>query len=231
MQVTSITVSSGGFLGLYMLGVAAHLKECVDVSATRIGGVSAGAVVAGYLLSAQSNEERVRSVILPRICNDMSERPTMRQAWSHIPELIRILLSDMSDLDAPRGFIAVTRVSARPPFVEREIKQDLVDVGEYIDYAILSSFVPGLCGNIARPYGDRLYMDGAITSRVPIPEGHDAHHNLFIHPGMFGRVFSLRDCSNTSPYRAYRMFALGRRDAQAHESEFRRMFPGYPQRE
>lgn len=224
MHATSITVSSGGFLGLYMLGVATHLKGCVDLSSSRIGGVSAGACVAGFLLSEESNEEWVRSVILPRICNDLTARPGLRQAWGHVPDLIRTLLSDMPDLDATRGFVAVTRVSSHPPFVEREIKENFVGLEQYIDYAILSAFVPVLCGHIARSYGDHYYMDGALTSRVPIPTGHDACDNLFIHPGMFGREFSWRDCSNISPYRAYRLFALGRQDAQRHEAQLRGMF-------
>lgn len=222
--VTSLTVGAGGFLGLYLLGIASHLREHHRLTDVRIGGVSAGAVVAGYLLSEHRADELLRSTTLPRLRAEVDAAHGANALWPRVPRIVRDALTPLDDMDVARGYVAVSRVGGRPLIVS-ELRDGFASVDEYIDYAVLSSFVPILCGRLAMPYHDTSYVDGALTSRAPVPVDCDPTRNLFVHPGMFGRRFSWSDSSQVDARNIYRLVALGRRDAARHRNVFAGLAP------
>ena len=77
-----ITIAPGGFLGFYMLGVASFVKQTYDVSGHRIGGCSAGSVVAAYALSPLSDAAVLRRCVVPFVEAIRDERVAFR--WPRV---------------------------------------------------------------------------------------------------------------------------------------------------
>ena len=207
----SITISSGGFLGFYLLGVCTHLKETYDTTSHRVGGVSAGAVVATYMLS-DATQADVRQRLMPSMTRHLR---TSRVRWVHVPQLVRSTLGELDHVDHARGFVAVSRLTSEFPFLEGEVLEGFSSTRELIDAVVVSAFVPLLCGSLCVERGGARYLDGALTTKMPLPSADEAENNLFIHPRMFGRSFGLTDAAVCTEQAAWRLFSLGLSDAEA----------------
>lgn len=215
-----ITVGAGGFLGMYMMGSMCFIKDRHDLSAMRIGGVSAGAAVALYGLSNRTDASFVfDTIIRPLVVDeeDQDDPQTSKRPWRKLTHKLGECIYKLEDyVDRDRMFVSVSQLNLRPPFrpsVSGHVIEHFETFEDMVKYVKMSCHVPVLGGRMVVPYNDALYFDGVFTNNNPVPQG--CHQVLYITASMWGRTFGVRDCVNSDPLHALQLFVDGYQDAWA----------------
>ena len=213
----TIHVTGGGLLGGYMMGVTSVFKARYPslFRRCRVGGCSAGSIVAMCLLSSLSPD-----ALHYRLVDFAS---TFR--WNRLPEDLYKSLCNLPDVDMGRGYVSVTRIVGRTPFLRNEVLTHFSSQEDMSDAVVASALVPVLTGRMFHRHNGGFYMDGAVTDRarpheqecLDVCEMVDPP-SVLVHPGMYGREFTISDA--VDPSLLARLFEMGEEDARKDMSPF-----------
>lgn len=184
-----ITIGPGGMLGLYMLGTMMYLKNFYKIDNYKIGGSSAGAVVALYALSGHTDDRIMEKCIDPLITSFVGTP----NAWKNMPKLLLENLSPMTHkIDHTRAFISISTFKTYFPFYGGNIIETFDDSNHLMQTAVASAYIPILCGGLSYECEDgEACFDGALYTNNPIPE--NCEQILHITPSIWGRDFTGMD--------------------------------------
>ena len=203
-----ITISPGGYLGMYMLGSLVYMKNNFDTRQYYVGGASAGSLLSLYMLSKQSDAQILSKVIMPFV-EDLDDIQ-----WTTVLDNLKFYLKQMSPhIDNKRLFISATEIQTSYPWIKQKLRNSFVDETDMINFIICSCFVPVLCGP---PDLTTKYIDGAFTDSNPIPKNVD--QIMYVSPEMWGREFTIYDCVHVDKSKAIGLLLTGYMDARKNHN-------------
>ena len=206
-----ITIGPGGALGLYMLGTMSFIKHNYNIDKLYIGGTSAGAHVALYALSSNSDDYVYKHIVDPLLTrlNDRKQNDIGQ-------EILNVYNQDTLNVDYERAFVSVSSAKLSLNPLSNVIMTDFKNLEEFIEAVMFSSFVPVLFGKLGKVQDRTMYFDGAATDRNPILEG--SVQTLHITPGMWGRTFDNSQMWNFDSKNAVSLLKYGYIDARKNKN-------------
>lgn len=202
-----ITIGPGGALGLYMLGTMSFIKHNYNIDNFHIGGASAGAHVALYALSSNSDVYLYENIVDPLLT-----RLNDRKHYDIGQEILNVYNQDTLNVDYRRAFVSVSSVKLSLNPVSNIIMTDFNTLEDFTEAVMFSSFVPILFGQLGKLQDRTVYFDGAATDRNPILKG--SVQTLHITPSMWGRTFDNSQMWNFNSKEVLPLVKYGYMDAR-----------------
>lgn len=181
-----ISVSPGGYKGVYMLGTSIFLKENYDLSEYIFSGASAGAWNALFLTCNKNINIFLKILVLTAIEKSENIYDFEKQLKKDLLENL-----DSDDFDLDRLFIGVTTFSCF--HWKTLIYSNFCNLEDAIDCCIASSHIPFLGGSLLNVYKDIFSFDGGFSSYpyIELP-----NNILHITPSMWkNKVHSFSSCN------------------------------------
>jgi hypothetical protein len=154
-----ISISPGGFKGVYMLGICMYIKDHFDMDQFIFSGASAGAWNS-LVLTCKKNIKILKTEIVDysiKNSNTIIELENMMKK-----RIMEFYTTD--DFDLQRLFIGVTTFNGIYP--ETNIYSGFHNLEDAIDCCIASSHIPLITGGIINRYHNKFTFDGGF-SRYP----------------------------------------------------------------
>lgn len=152
-----ISISPGGYKGIYMLGTCAYIKENYDISNYIFSGASAGAWNSLMMVCNKNIIEQKDNIINYSIDNS-----------KNIFELEKLLKSRImtyyktEDFDLERLYIGVTTLDKMK--INTKIYYNFEHLEDAIDCCIASSHIPLITGGMFHIYKNILSFDGGFSN-------------------------------------------------------------------
>lgn len=175
-----ISLSPGGYKGIYMLGTSIYIKEQYNLSDCIFSGASAGAWNALFLCCNKNIDLFLKilvSTAIERSNNIFDFEKKLKN------ELLENLDSD--DFDFNRLYIGVTALSWFSP--KTIIYSNFCNLEDAIDCCMASSHIPFLTGNMLNKYKNFYSFDGGF-SKYPYIES--SKSILHISPSIWKKKIS-----------------------------------------
>lgn len=153
-HMKTISISPGGFLGYYSLGVADYLKDHYDLTNCLYTGASAGAWIAA-MMSYKGNHK-----YLMRELDIFSDNITDAKNFQLIIKQNALAKFRSEDFDLHKVFIGTTKLKGYK--YSKEIHHGFTSLKDMVDCCEASSHVPFISGNIINKYKEELHFDGAF---------------------------------------------------------------------
>lgn len=156
-----ITISPGGYLGFYMMGVIAYLKTYYDLSSCVFSGSSAGAwnaILAVYNKHSEDFYHTLRETITD--VNSRFKEMSIIELELHLKEVI-LKMYKHEDFDFSKCYIGVTQVDALQPKVT--MYTDFENLSDALNCCIASSHIPFVTGKMTHKYDGVDSYDGGFS--------------------------------------------------------------------
>ena len=154
-----ISISPGGFKGVYMLGICMYIKDHFDLSPFIFSGASAGAWNSLVLTCKKDIKNFKNEIVDYSIKNSKTIIELENLMKKRIMEFYTT-----DDFDLQRLFIGVTAFNGMYP--ETNIYSGFNNLEDAIDCCIASSHIPLITGGIINRYHNKFTFDGGF-SRYP----------------------------------------------------------------
>lgn len=151
-----ISISPGGFKGIYMLGVTNYIKEHYPLQNFVFSGASAGAWLSFIMTYKGDNKELVDKI---GILSSEKHKNNVVKIEKHLQEQI-LKHYTKDDFDLERVFIGVTRFE-RLTF-HTDIYSHFKELQDVIECCIASSHIPLVTGGFANKYDNKYTFDGGL---------------------------------------------------------------------
>jgi len=154
-----ISISPGGFKGVYMLGICMYIKDHFDLNPFIFSGASAGAWNSLVLTCKKDIKNFKNEIVDYSIKNSKTIIELENLMKKRIMEFYTT-----DDFDLQRLFIGVTAFNGMYP--ETNIYSGFNNLEDAIDCCIASSHIPLISGGIINRYHNKFTFDGGF-SRYP----------------------------------------------------------------
>ena len=154
-----ISISPGGFKGVYMLGICMYIKDHFDLNPFIFSGASAGAWNSLVLTCKKDIKNFKNEIVDYSIKNSKTIIELENLMKKRIMEFYTT-----DDFDLQRLFIGVTAFNGMYP--ETNIYSGFNNLEDAIDCCIASSHIPLITGGIINRYHNKFTFDGGF-SRYP----------------------------------------------------------------
>lgn len=211
-----ISISPGGFKGVYMLGVCMYIKDHYDLENYIFSGASAGAWNS-LVLCCKKDVKYLKEEIVDysiKNSNTIIELENLMKT-----KILQYYTTD--DFDLRRLFIGVTTLNGLYP--ETTIYSDFNNLEDAINCCIASSHIPLITGGIINRYHNKYTFDGGF-SRVPYLN--IKQNVLHITPSMWkhetkrntiGDINEFTTLFSKNKYNFSQLFLNGYEDAEKHK--------------
>lgn len=149
-----ISISPGGFLGFYLLGISTFIKEKYNVDEYNFSGASAGAWNALFMCYKKDPQKLAIELI------DAIEKNGKN--IHNMEKIIKEILLDNykeEDFDLSRLQIGITTLHIIPGLM---IVSDFQTLEDAIDCCISSSHIPLVTGGLINKYRNKWVLDGGL---------------------------------------------------------------------
>ncbi|GAU97344.1 hypothetical protein RvY_08662-2 [Ramazzottius varieornatus] len=165
----TLSMSGGGFLGIYHIGVASCFREMEEhFEVEKIAGASAGAIAAACYLCrcclGQAASDVLKIAQMGRSSPIGPLSPRFRVVNALRNGLERILPDDAHIICSGRLSVSMTRCMDGG----NKIVSHFESKAELIQALICSSFVPFYSGLVPPYFHDARYWDGGLTDNMPV---------------------------------------------------------------
>ena len=154
-----ISISPGGFKGVYMLGICMYIKDKFDLSPFIFSGASAGAWNS-LMLTCKKDVKLLKNEIVDY---SIKHSKTIIELENLMKKRIMEFYTT-DDFDLQRLFIGVTAFNGIYP--DTNIYSGFHNLEDAIDCCIASSHIPLISGGIINRYHNKFTFDGGF-SRYP----------------------------------------------------------------
>jgi hypothetical protein len=151
-----ISISPGGYKGIYMLGTCAYIKKHYDTSNCIFSGASAGAWNALVMTCKKDIEEIKTQIIDYSIQNTKSINDLENAIKQRLLETY-----STNDFDLSKLYIGITTL--QNAHLKTVIETDFVDLEDAINCCIASSHIPFITGGLTYKYRNLLAFDGGFS--------------------------------------------------------------------
>jgi len=151
-----ITISPGGFKGIYMYGTCIYIKENYDTSDYIFSGASAGSWNS-LMMTCKKDIKYFKEILLEII----KESKTIKTLEYKIKEKI-LETYTTEDFDLSRLYIGVT--SFKNFRIDTVLFHDFQNLEDALDACIASSHIPFISGGLLNKYKSIYTFDGGISS-------------------------------------------------------------------
>jgi hypothetical protein len=151
-----ITISPGGFKGVYMFGTCIYIKENYDTSDFIFSGASAGAW--NCLMMTCKKDIKYFKEILLEIIRDSKTINSLEVKMKE--KLLETYTTD--DFDLSRLYIGVTTLNNFK--IDTILFHDFTNLEDALDACIASSHIPFISGGLLNKYKNIYTFDGGISS-------------------------------------------------------------------
>ena len=211
-KINLISISPGGYLGLYMLGVSLYIRDNYDLKDYEIIGTSAGSWIKLLLLTETSTDILIKNIIIPIIKNISNHKLLNKNL---LDNLFISFNNSKIKFNYNNGHIGLTEINFNKfNIINRKIinGNDCYNFEDYLNYCKCSSFIPILFGNnIYKEYNNTKYLDGGLSKSY---EYYDNYNNLIfkIDPTMWGRKYNFLDGYYLNKNKIKKLFIDGYKD-------------------
>jgi len=170
-----ISISPGGFKGIYMLGICLFIKDTFDLEDYVFSGASAGAwnaLTMCYKKDPKTLKENVLEYSLKHAKSIYEIEKLMKERF--------LLYSKTEDYDLRRLFIGVTTVERLKSRVH--IFYGFTSLEDALDCCIASSHIPFITGGLINKYRNTYTFDGGFSK---YPYLNSIQSSLHITPSMW----------------------------------------------
>lgn len=152
-----ITISPGGYKGIYSFGVCSYIKDNFNLDGYIFSGASAGAwnaLMMCYKYDYQTIKEDIVDMSLKQYKSPFQIENSMKH---------KILsLCNSEDFDLTRLFVGVTTIDLYKPHTT--IYSGFTHLEDALNACIASSHIPLLTGGIVNTYNNKFTFDGGFSS-------------------------------------------------------------------
>ena len=149
-----ISISPGGLLGFYSLGISTFIKENYDLTDFTFSGASAGAWNALFMCY-KKNPQQLAIDLIDEIESNVKN---LKHLEKNIKNKLLTNYKDR-DFDLSKLKITLTTVGIRPRL---KIISEFENLEDAIDCCISSSHIPFITGGIINKYKNITVIDGAL---------------------------------------------------------------------
>jgi len=211
-----ISISPGGFKGVYMLGVCLYIKDHFDLKNYIFSGASAGAWNS-LVLCCKKDVKLFKEEILDYSIKNSKTIIELENLMK-----TRILQHyTTEDFDLRRLFIGVTTLNGFYP--ETTIYSDFQNLEDAINCCIASSHIPLISGGIINRYHNKFTFDGGFSK---VPYLNIKQNVLHITPSMWkertnrttiGDINEFTTLFSKNKYNFTQLYLNGYEDANNHK--------------
>lgn len=211
-----ISISPGGFKGVYMLGVCMYIKDNFNLDNYIFSGASAGAWNS-LVLCCKKDVKLFKEEILDYSIKNSKTIIELENLMK--TRILQHYTTD--DFDLRRLFIGVTTLNGLYP--ETTIYSDFQNLEDAINCCIASSHIPLITGGVINRYHNKFTFDGGF-SRVPYLN--IKQNVLHITPSMWkqetkrstiGDINEFTTLFSKNKYNFSQLFLSGYEDADKHK--------------
>jgi hypothetical protein len=151
-----ISISPGGFKGIYMLGICMFIKDHFDLDNYVFSGASAGAWNA-LTMCYKKDPKKLKSLVLDYSLNNSRTNQEILKTLKD-----RFLLNtNTDDFDLDRLFIGVTALERLK--TKTNIYYGFTNLDDALDCCIASSHIPFVTGGLVNKYRNLYSFDGGFS--------------------------------------------------------------------
>ena len=165
----SFGFSAGGCLFPYYIGVAGGLQNAgIMRSETKLGGASAGSLIAACVKSGMASEELTELTL--RLMHDCRRNGTRGRLGPVLRKFLeKNLPEDAHERCTETTFVAVTQAM---PFVTPRLVSRFHSRQDLVEALMTSCHIPyWMDGTPMTRFRDELHLDGGLTNFIPLPPG------------------------------------------------------------
>jgi hypothetical protein len=152
-----ISISPGGYKGVYMLGTCTYIKEKYDTKDYLFSGASAGAWNSLMMVCKKNFIENKKEIINYSIENSKNINDLQNLMKKQIMKHYKT-----EDFDLDRLYIGVTTINKLN--IDTKIYYNFENLEDAIDCCIASSHIPMITGGIFNKYKNVLSFDGGFSN-------------------------------------------------------------------
>jgi hypothetical protein len=218
-----ITISPGGFKGIYMFGVCTYIHENYKLSKYVFSGASAGAWNALFM-TYQAHPGDLYKLNRKLIDDDEINKMKNIQDMEYWLKSKILTLYDPTKFNLSKLYIGTTTLHGND--VKTTIFHDFNCLEEAIDCCIASSHIPFVTGGLIRRFRSYMTFDGGF-SQNPYLTNTNQNTTLHISPGMWkcnNKICVLKPGSlidttlfSRHKYNFKELFVLGYNDAKQNK--------------
>lgn len=188
-----ISISPGGFKGIYMLGVTNYIKEHYPLQDFVFSGASAGAWLSFIMTYKGNNKELVDKIGI--LSSEKHKNNIVKIEKQLHEQILRHYTKD--DFDLERVFIGVTRFEHLT--FHTDIYSHFHELQDVIECCIASSHIPLVTGGLINKYDNKYTFDGGLNVNPYI----NIQPVLHISPSIWSPIHK-----KITPYSFYRNLQL-----------------------
>jgi hypothetical protein len=220
-----ISISPGGFKGVYMYGTCIYIKENYDTSDFIFSGASAGAWNS-LMMTCKKDIKYFKEILLEII----KETKSIKELEIKMKEKI-LETYETVDFDLSRLYIGVT--SFRNFRINTVLFHDFKSLEDALDACIASSHIPFISGGLLNKYKSIYTFDGGISS---YPYIETEQKLLHITPDIWIKrnnssnrdLQEITSLFSKNKYNFEKLFQEGYEDAQTNKEYLDSIFLGEP---
>jgi len=210
-----ISISPGGLLGFYSLGISTFIKENYDVSDYIFSGASAGAWNALFLCY-KKDPQKLAFDIMDEIESNVNN---LKQLEKNVENKL-LTNYKQDDFDLTKLKIALTTLNICPKL---KVISEFENLEDAVDCCISSSHIPLVTGGLINKYKNIIVIDGALSYNSFLKS---IQPELHITPSIWNKnlTFSLRDTIEESKnfaknkHKITHLFFKGYEDAKKNKN-------------
>lgn len=164
-----ISISPGGFMGFYLLGVCTFIKDQYDLSGYTFMGASAGSWNALFMTYKKDPHTLTFDLI-----DEIEKHGKNMANMEHILKHTILEHHTQDDFDLSRIQIGVTSLNRFRP--QLHMCSEFTDLEDALNCCISSSHIPFITGGLVRKYKQYVVVDGGLTYGSYIQQLHPLLH-------------------------------------------------------